>query len=603
MLDRNLVARSAGVAAVALLALTASAGAASAQKANAAPPERMGFTAKADDFAPKLVAREDAPLSKLTPVTDATLRDPPPGDWLMWRRTYDGWGYSPLDQITRDNVKNLRLAWAWAMPNGATENTPLEHDGVLFIQSSGDGVEALNAANGDLLWRYTRPLPKGVPVFFKRMMAIYGERLFIATSDKHLIALDVHTGKAVWDQAVAGDGGFTSGPMAVNGKLLIGATNCVTSRCSITAHDASDGKELWRFYTVAAPGEPGGDTWNGIPADERYGGSVWTSGSYDPSTNLLYFGVGQPYPWNAIARGTSPLKPGQSNETLYTNNTLALDPDTGKLVWHYSHFPNDNWDLDYVFERELIDLPVKGQMRKLSVTSGKMAIIEALDAKTGKFVFADDLGIQTVVKSIDPVTGQKTLNPATIPQLNQPVTFCPHPGGGRSTGPSAYDPQTGLLYMPLQEHCTEMTASAKEPGEKTAESKFVLELKPGSDGNIGRLDAIDLAGRKTAWSHRERAPQSSGALPTAGGVVFEGDLDRHFTAYDAKTGQTLWRTRLNDVPNTAPISFSVAGKQYVAVATGSGSPYTRTWVSLVPDIRNPPGGGATLWVFELPDQP
>lgn len=587
-------ARAPGTAALALLAMAYAAGPASAQ---------AFFPAKPDAYAPALSAKVDAPLAKLGPVTDAMLRDPPPADWLMWRRTYDGWGYSPLDQINKDNVKDLRLAWAWSLPNGATENTPLEHDGVLFIQSYGDGVEALNAATGDLLWRYTRPLPKSVTIFFKRMMAIYGDRLFIATSDKHLVALDVHTGKMVWDAPVAGDGTFTSGPMAVNGKLIIGATNCVTSRCSITGHDAADGKELWRFYTVAAPGEPGGDTWNGLPEDQRYGGSVWTSGSYDPAGNLLYFGVGQPYPWNSLARGTTPLKPGQSNETLYTNNTLALDPDTGKLVWHYSHLPNDNWDQDYVFERELIDLPVKGQMRKLSVTSGKMAIIEGIDAKTGKFVFADDMGIQTIVKSIDPVTGKKTINPDAIPQLNQPVTYCPHPGGGRGPQATAYDPQTGLLYLPLQEHCTEMTALPKEPGEKTAASKFILELKPGSNGNMGRLEAVDLKTGKSVWSDRERAPQSTAVLPTAGGILFVGDLDRYFSAYDATSGKMLWRVRLNDVPNAPPITFAVGGKQYVAVATGAGSPFTRTWISLVPDIRNPPGGGATLWVFELPGRP
>jgi alcohol dehydrogenase (cytochrome c) len=568
-----------------------------------AQDERLGFGAKADEFSPRLLQAEDAPLSKLTPVTDAMLKDPPASDWLTWRRTYDGWGYSPLDEINKDNVKDLRLAWAWAMPTGPVENTPLEHDGVIFIQNSTDGVEALNAATGDLLWRFARPPVKGVFFNFKRMMAIYGDRLFIATSNSHLVALDIHTGKPVWDVPVAGDGQFTSGPMVVNGKLIIGSTGCVTSRCYITAHSPDDGHELWRFYTVAASGEPGGDTWNDLPDDMRFGGSTWTSGSYDPSTNLLYMGVGQPYPWNGFARGTLPLKPGKNNDALYTNNTLALDPDTGRLVWHYDHLPNDNWDMDYVFERTLVDLPVNGKMRKLSVTSGKMAIIEGLDAKTGKFVFAHDLGIQTIVKSIDPVTGKKTINPDAIPHPNVPVTFCPHPGGGRSTGATAYDPQTGLLYLPLQEHCTEMTAYPKEPGAKTADSKFVLQLKPGSDGNVGRLEAFDLAAGKTVWSDRARAPQSTAALPTAGGIVFEGDLDRYFTAYDARTGKKLWRVRLNDVPNAPPITYSVGGKQYVALAVGAGSPYTRTWGNLVPDIRNPPGGGATLWVFELPDNP
>ncbi len=259
--------------------------------------------------------------------------------------------------------------------------------------------------------------------------------------------------------------------------------------------------------------------------------------------------------------------------------------------------------MDYVFERELIDLPVKGQMRKLSVTSGKLAILEGLDAETGKFVFAKDLGIQNIVQSIDPVSGAKTYNPAVIPHINQTVSMCPHPGGGRSIGWTAYDPQTGMLYLPLQEHCTDMTALPREAGEKTAPSKFVLKLREGSDGNLGRLEALDMKTLTPAWIHRERAPQSTATLPTAGGVVFQGDFDRYFKAYDAKDGQELWRIRLSDAPNSSPIAFSVNGKQYIAVTSGSGSPYTRTWGNLVPDIRNPPGGGATLWVFALPDRP
>ncbi len=231
-----------------------------------------------------------------------------------------------------------------------------------------------------------------------------------------------------------------------------------------------------------------------------------------------------------------------------------------------------------------------------------MAIFEGLDAKTGKFLFADDLGVQTVVSHIDPRTGEKTINPAAIPQLDTPTFFCPHPGGGRGPSPTAYDPQTGYLYVPMQDHCTEMTALPIKPGEKTENSKFTLMLKPGSDGNIGRLVAVDLKTRTTAWQHRERSPQSTGALPTAGGVVFDGDLDRYFSAYDARTGQMLWRTRLSDTPNGPPITFSVDGRQYVAVTTGSGSPFTHTFGNLIPDVRNPNVSSATVWVFALPQR-
>ena len=585
--------RACAAAAALLVGAFGLAGAASAQN-------REGmFPAKPDEVMPRLIAQEDAPLQRLTPVTDAMLANPPASDWLMWRRTYDGWGYSPLEQVNRANVKDLQLAWSWSLGSGAMENTPLVHDGVLFVQAPDESVSALNAANGDLLWRYAPPPGSGIK--FKRMIAIEGDKLFLAADGKHLIAIDIKTGKAVWDEAVAGDGTYTSGPMVVDGKVIIGASNCTTSRCSITGHDANTGKELWRFYTVAAPGEAGGDTWNGISGDARFGGSVWNSGSYDPGTGLIYFGVGQPYPWNAFARGT-PIKSTDNPDLLYTDNTLAIDPKTGKLAWHYSHLHDDSWDLDYVFERELIDLPVDGAMRKVSLTAGKMAILEAVDAKTGKFLFADDLGVQTVVSHIDPRTGEKTINPAAIPQLDTPTFFCPHPGGGRGPSPTAYDPQTGYLYVPMQDHCTEMTALPIKPGEKTENSKFTLMLKPGSDGNIGRLVAVDMKTRTTAWQHRERSPQSTGALPTAGGVVFDGDLDRYFSAYDARSGQMLWRTRLSDTPNGPPISFSVGGRQYIAVTTGSGSPFTHTFGNLIPDVRNPNVSSATVWVFALPQR-
>ena len=561
------------------------------------------FPAKPDQFAPALVAREDAPLARITPVSDAMLRDPPAGDWLMWRRTYDGRGWSPLKQVDRTNVAHLQLAWSWALANGATEIAPVVHDGVLFIQNHDEGVEALNAASGDLLWRYARPRAKGVTIFPKRSMALTGDTVVVATSDRHLVALGARDGKVRWDAAVPGEGAaFTSGPMALDGRIVIGATNCVTARCFISAHSAADGHELWRFNTVAASGEPGGDSWNGLPLDQRFGGSAWTSGSFDPGTGLLYWGTGQPYPWNSFARGTNRTVDGPGNALLYTDSTLALDPATGKLAWHYAHLPNDNWDMDYVFERTLVDGTVAGKPQRLVVTTGKLGIVEALDARTGRFAWAHDSGLQNIVARIDPVTGEKAINPAAIPAIGKPVTICPHPGGARSGASTAYDPELHLLFLPMQEHCTEMVARAREAGQRTAQVDFTLQLRPGSDGNVGRLEAMDLRTGRLAWQHRERAPQSTAALPTAGGVVFVGNLDRYFSAYDARDGRLLWRTRLNDVPNGPPITFTAGGRQFVAVTTGSGSPFTRTWGNLVPDIRGPAQGGATLWVFALPDR-
>ena len=590
---RRLKTRLAAVAAITPLALAASLPAPFAQA--------QMFPAAPNPFAAPREAARTAPLKTLTPVTDATLAKPADADWLMWRRTYNGWGYSPLDQIDRDNVKGLRMAWSWALPPGPTEVTPLVHDGVLFVQGFGDGVDALNAANGDLLWRYKRPLSAGARATVKKSMAIYGDNLLLATSDRHVVALDAKTGKPAWDVEVPGRGNFGGAMLVADGKLILSATNCVTFGCYIVGLDARTGRQLWRFNTVAQPGEPGGDTWNGLPADERYGGSSWTGGSYDPETKLVYWGVGQPYPWNSFARGTSPQKPGQSNELLYTNNTLALDPDTGKLAWHFSHLPNDNWDMDYVFEREIIPLKVDGKERKVVLTAGKIAVLEGLDAKTGEFLYAHDMGLQNIVQSIDPKTGKKTINPAVIPEIGKTVLICPHPGGARSFNATAYNPVTRTLFMPLQEHCADLTAGPRAPGERTAPSKFVLRFREGSDGKVGRLDAVDLEAGKSIWSFRERAPQSTAALPTGGGLVFEGSMDRWFRAFDDRTGQELWRTRLSDTPNAFPITYSVDGKQYVAVATGSGSPYTASWGNMFPEIQNPQPSGATLWVFALPD--
>jgi alcohol dehydrogenase (cytochrome c) len=557
------------------------------------------FPAAPNAFAPEYQARLEAPLEKLTAVTDEMLRDPPPKEWLLWRRTYNGWGFSPLAQITTSNVQQLQLAWSWSMTDGASETTPIVHDGVLFIQNYGDSVDALNAESGDLLWRYQHPAPKGPNRGFKKMMAIYGERLFLATSDHTLIALETKSGKLVWEHEVAGEGMFTSGPMIAAGVLMIGTTACVTSRCFISGHDPATGNELWRFYTVASSTEPGGNTWNGLPDDARFGGSSWTSGSYDPQSGIAYWGVGQPYPWSGAARGTNSRKPGQSNELLYTDNTLALDPKTGKLRWHYSHLPNDNWDMDYVFERHLIDLKINGVIRKLSVTTGKLGIIEGLDARSGKFVFAYDLGLQNIVSAIDPVTGKKTINPAIIPTSDNTVSFCPHPGGARNFGATTLDPRTKILYLPMQETCTDMTSVAREPGEKTNFPHFVIKLRPGSDGQLGRLQAINLETGKPVWTHRERAPMSSGALATAGGLIFQATFDRYFKAFDAATGEMLWQTRLNDMATSYPITFEVNGAQYVAISSGSGNPYSNTWGNLVPEMRRPPGGGSVLYVFRL----
>ena len=555
------------------------------------------------------------PRKPLTPVTEDMLRNPPPADWLMWRRTYDAWGYSPLDGINKNNVKRLNVAWTWSLSSGATEITPIVHDGVLFVFNYADKVQALNATNGDLLWEYKRDLPAplvaeaGNPLA-KRSMAIFGDNLIVATSDAHLIALNVNTGKLTWDRAVADwtkGWRYTGGPMIAGGKIIQGMSGCGNAQpggCYITGHDPQNGAEAWRFYSVARPGEPGGDTWNGVPLEKRHGASVWNSGSYDVDTKTLFFGVGQPYPWMAEMNGLLPKKDGMKNNALYADSTLALDPSTGKLKWHFQHLENDTWDLDYAYERVLVDLPVNGVNRKALVTVGKLGIIEVLDRTTGEWLWHKETVYQNVVSSIDTKTGAKTINQETIPHIGKTTVNCPADPGGRGWPATSYSPKTKMLYLPMNEFCSDTTPIPVEAGQiyqGGGRAIYARKPIPNSDGNIGRVDAVSLDTQKPAWTFRTRAPQTAAVLSTGGGLIFSGSWDRYIRAFDDQTGKLLWQVRTNNVVNSFPITYAVNGKQYVAVSVGSGSSHTKALATLTPEIRNPDGGSA-LWVFALPDE-
>src|SRR5215469_11302472 len=559
----------------------------------------------------------NATVQNYKPVTDAMLLNPDPADWLMWRRTYNGWGYSPLDQINKNNVKDLKVAWTWSLTPGATETTPIVHDGVLYIFNYADKVQALNAATGDLIWQYTRSLPtklltEGGQALGKRNMAIYQDKLFVATSDAHIVALDAATGKVIWDHAHAsGDWTkgwrYSGGPIIAHGKLIQGMTGCGNAEpggCFITGHDVNTREELWRVLTIAHPGDPNESTWNGVPLESRWGASAWISGAYDPDLNTIYMGTGQPYPWIAEMRGTLPKKDGFQNNALYSDSTLAIDPDTGKLKWHYQHLENDTWDLDYVYERILVDLTINGETRKAVVTTGKLGIIEAIDRVNGQWLWAKETVPQNVVEGIDAKTGAKKISVAAVPHIGQTTVNCPADPGSRGWPATAYSPKTQLLYLPLNEFCSKTTPVPLDPGQAyTGGGRAIFDRTqvPNSDGNIGRVDAVKISDGSKVWSHRQRAPETSAMLPTGGGIVFTGALDRYIRAFDDTTGQMLWETRTNNAINGFPITFMANGKQYVAVATGNGSSQMRSLNTLTPEIGIP-DGGSVLWVFALPDK-
>ena len=363
-----------------------------------------------------------AQVENVTPVTDTELQNPDPADWLHWRRTPDGWGYSPLDQITRANVGELRMVWSWAMERGRQETTPIVHDGVMYLASPANIVHALDAATGELRWEYRREFPdargRDRP---NRNISIYGDKVFLNTADAHLVALDARTGEVVWDVEVADSAkGFTytSGSIVVRGKVISGMSGCSRfwdDGCFVTAHDAETGRELWRTSTVARPGEAGGDTWGDLPMMFRGGGDTWITGTYDPELDLTYWGVAQAKPWAQASRGTD-------GDALFTSSTLALDPDTGEMRWYYQHLPGESHDMDEVFERILVDVDGRPSV----FTMGKLGILWQLDRETGRFVRATDLGYQDLI-DVDVTTGRITFRPGKVPQFERRARVLPEP--------------------------------------------------------------------------------------------------------------------------------------------------------------------------------
>jgi alcohol dehydrogenase (cytochrome c) len=542
------------------------------------------------------------PLADSRRVTDAMLADPPAADWLTWRRTYDGHGYSPLMQIDKRNVGELQLAWSLALPAGPNAATPLVHDGVIYVHAYGDHVQALDAATGDELWHYARDLGNG-PISVKRNMALYGDKLYLGTSDVHVIALDTATGRVVWDEPLTEPGsgfGLSGGPLVAKGIVMQGINGQAPGGAYIVGLDAETGSEVWRFYSIARPDEPGGNSWNGLPLEQRTGGSVWTAGSYDVESGLAFFGPAPTY-------DTGPLRDpigrtGISNEALYTNATVALEPATGELVWYFQHVPNDQWDFDWAFERQIVELETAQGTQRAIVTAGKEAIYDALDLD-GSYLFSIDLGLQNFITDIDPVTGAKSIDPALIPSREQAIIVCPHAGGAKSWIPASLNPLRNVLYVPLVESCMDLTpVPLDQRGSLSTGVNWTIRPRLDSDGRYGRIQAIDLETRSTLWSTRQRAPQTTGTLATAGGLVFAGALDRWFSAYDADTGETLWRARLGDVPSAAPISYGVDGRQYIALVVGYGTAQARTFPMLTPEIDLPITRSSAVWVFALPER-
>jgi len=518
-------------------------------------------------------------LSNMSPVTLEMLASPPDQDWLMWRRTYDLGGHSPLAQINRDNIAGLELAWSTSLNTGTSMTTPLVHDGVMFIADTQNRILALDATNGEELWRYQHDMDNNDA---RRVsMALHGDTLIVPHNDLDLVALNARTGEVRWlhnvstpipfDEVQSGYYSLRSGPLVANGTVVqgVGAT-IVPQGGFIVGIDLETGEEQWRFHTVARPDGPGGNTWNNLPLEARSGGSVWIPGSYDAELDLVYFGTAPTY-------DTEPLRlhlgiDGVSNDALYTNATLALRPSTGELVWYYQHMANDQWDLDWAYERQLAELEVDGEMRKAVFTAGKMALYDVLDAETGEYLTSLDTGIQNMIAEIDPDSGAKTLASIAIPNAETGHLLCPYMLGGRNWQSAAYNQQNKMLVLPLSELC--MMGGPLGNGRLLSSGvETSVQARPDTDGNFGRIQAMNLDSMTLAWQHRHKTPATIAALSTDGGIVFTGFLDHAFKALDADTGEVLWEQNLGAIPSSFPVTYAVDGKQYIAIIRGQPSPY------------------------------
>ena len=547
------------------------------------------------------------------PVTDEMLLNPDPAEWLNWRGTLDLHGYSELDQINRETVGDLELAWAFPMPTGGMQEiSPLVHDGIMYWASNDNIVQAVDAATGELIWEYRHVLPEfeGGYHNYQRMrqknsVALYDDSVILSTVDAKLMSLDALTGQVEWEVQVhdweAGYS-YTAGPVVYDGVIYAGISGCsmtgTAGGCYITAHDVETGEEIWRVNTLADPQNEEVDaSWNGLPVESRWGATPWTTGSVDPELGLTYWGTGMPIPYPEIIRGSG------DGDALYTNSTLALDMETGEIAWYFQHLPRDNWDLDSPFERVLIDTEIDGEERSLLVTiPGKSSIAFALDRETGEFIWARDTIYQNVVTEIDPETGEVTLNEELIPtEVGQEVMVCPSLSGGKLWQAVSYSPLTNAMYAPLAETCNTVSPSPSEflPGEAVGATSIGPRVLPPNQEEAGAIFAIDVTTGEHLWVHRQRPIFSGSVLTTAGGLLFAGDAARFLKAFDQETGEVLWETRLNSPIGGYMMTYEIDGEQYLAVPTGEVAQASSA-ASLFPEFPLVSGSNS-LFVFKLPN--
>jgi alcohol dehydrogenase (cytochrome c) len=545
-------------------------------------------------------------LKRYEPVSGARLKDPAAGDWPMIRRTYNGWGYSPLDDIDTDNVKRLEPLWVFAtgVANGH-EAPPIVVNGVMFVATPGNQVIAIDATSGRLLWRYRRQLPSPVVLLHptNRGVAVYDDKVYFAGGEAVLVALNARTGEEVWTTSVAenASGYYMSlAPLVADGKVLIGTSGGELGiRGFVAAYDAQTGKELWKTYTVPAPGEPGSETWPKGDQWKTGGGSVWVTANYDPETKLAFWGTGNGGPWMGDQR------PG---DNLYIASTIAIDVESGRIKGHMQYSPNESWDWDEVSPPILVDYQRNGRTVRGLIDVARNGYMYFLERTSDKINFIDGAPYvkQNAFRSLDPKTGRPDVDPAKKPGTEKMADFCPSWWGGKNWPPIAFNPGTRMIYVPANENtCATMIGRKVEyfAGRNYTGATSSFYIAPGAK-HIGEVQAWNVDTGKRAWTHTfAKSPNWGPILTTAGGLVFGGGTnDRMFRAFDAKSGKLLWEHPTNSGVIGVPMTYAVNGRQYVAVQSGWGidprsvqARLNRLFPGEYPEV---PEGGA-VWVFAV----
>ncbi|WP_248308838.1 PQQ-binding-like beta-propeller repeat protein [Devosia sp. MC532] len=559
-------------------------------------------------------------LADLKPVTDADLQNVAPGNWMAYGRDVYNFGYSPLDQVNAENVSGLQQVWARGIDVGNTQTAPLVYDGVMFLAATNEVLQALDAVTGDLLWEYRHRIeaePQDLSTVArdrKRGIAIYGENVYYATWDNHLVAVNMKTGQVAFDiDRGQGDEGISnsSGPIIANGVIVLGST-CQYSGfgCYVTGHDANTGEELWRNYFIPKPGEEGDDTWGGAPYESRWMTGAWGQMTYNPELDLVFYGSTGTGPASEVQRGTV-------GGTQYgTNTRFAVKPSTGEIVWRHQTLPRDNWDQECTFEMVVDTLNVNpsptmegleainpnaatGERTVLTGVPCKTGLVWQFDAATGEFIYARDTVEENLIDNIDE-NGLVTVNEDVVFKEDGVVDMCPTFLGGRDVPRTAYNPETKIMFVPLTNACATVTANADAPVPAKAYNVALNWRLPEGQVNGGRIDAINMETGETVWRYEQEAVNYASLLSTAGDLVFSGGADRYLKAISQTTGELIWQTRLAASAMGTPISYEVDGNQYIAVVTGNAA-YGSTLNSSLGIKVDMNSSGSAVHVFALPN--